>query len=208
MEMNTVITISREYGSGGRDIGKLVAEKLNIPYYDQEITEIAAKKSGLSNEVLRENDEIATTSIFGNFMAGSYFFANQAYNANELTINDQLYLLESQIIQSLAGKGPCVIIGRCADYVLREHKHVLNVFVHADIEFRKKRAVEHYGISPKKIEEFLRKQDKHRAHYHSFYTDQKWKAIENYDLTIDSSRFGIDASVEMIIAAAKIKSGI
>ena len=153
MEMNTVITISREYGSGGRDIGKLVAEKLNIPYYDQEITEIAAKKSGLSNEVLRENDEIATTSIFGNFMAGSYFFANQAYNANELTINDQLYLLESQIIHSLAEKGPCVIIGRCADYVLREHKHTLNVFVHADIEFRKKRAVEHYGISPKKIED-------------------------------------------------------
>ena len=177
MEMNTVITISREYGSGGRDIGKLVAEKLDIPYYDQEITEIAAKKSGLSNEVLRENDEIATTSIFGNFMAGSYFFAHQAYNANELTINDQLYLLESQIIHSLAEKGPCVIIGRCADYVLREHKHTLNVFVHADIEFRKKRAVEHYGISPKKIEEFLHKQDKHRAHYHSFYTDQKWKAI-------------------------------
>ena len=78
------------------------------------------------------------------------FFANQAYNANELTINDQLYLLESQIIHSLAEKGPCVIIGRCADYVLREHKHTLNVFVHADIEFRKKRAVEHYGISPKK----------------------------------------------------------
>ena len=181
MEINTVITISREYGSGGRDIGKLVAEKLDIPYYDQEITEIAAKKSGLNNEVLRENDEIATTSIFGNFMAGSYFFANQAYNANELTINDQLYLLESQIIHSLAEKGPCVIIGRCADYVL---------------------------ISPKKIEEFLHKQDKHRAHYHSFYTDQKWKAIENYDLTIDSSRFGVDASVEMIIAAAKIKSGI
>ena len=119
MEINTVITISREYGSGGRDIGKLVAEKLDIPYYDQEITEIAAKKSGLNNEVLRENDEIATTSIFGNFMAGSYFFANQAYNANELTINDQLYLLESQIIHSLAEKGPCVIIGRCADYVLR-----------------------------------------------------------------------------------------
>ena len=116
--------------------------------------------------------------------------------------------MESQIIHSLAEKGPCVIIGRCADYVLREHKHTLNVFVHADIEFRKKRAVEHYGISPKKIEEFLHKQDKHRAHYHSFYTDQKWKAIENYDLTIDSSRFGIDASVEMIIAAAKIKSGI
>ena len=183
MEINTVITISREYGSGGRDIGKLVAEKLDIPYYDQEITEIAAKKSGLNNEVLRENDEIATTSIFGNFM-------------------------ESQIIHSLAEKGPCVIIGRCADYVLREHKHTLNVFVHADIEFRKKRAVEHYGISPKKIEEFLHKQDKHRAHYHSFYTDQKWKAIENYDLTIDSSRFGVDASVEMIIAAAKIKSGI
>ena len=170
MEINTVITISREYGSGGRDIGKLVAEKLDIPYYDQEITEIAAKKSGLNNEVLRENDEIATTSIFGNFMAGSYFFANQAYNANELTINDQLYLLESQIIHSLAEKGPCVIIGRCADYVLREHKHTLNVFVHADIEFRKKRAVEHYGISPKKIEEFLHKQDKHRAHYNIFYT--------------------------------------
>ena len=94
-------------------------------------------KSGLNSEVLRENDEIATTSIFGNFYGRFLFLQNQAYNANELTINDQLYLLESQIIHSLAEKGPCVIIGRCADYVLREHKHTLNVFVHADIEFRK-----------------------------------------------------------------------
>ena len=90
MEINTVITISREYGSGGRDIGKLVAEKLDIPYYDQEITEIAAKKSGLNNEVLRENDEIATTSIFGNFMAGSYFFANQAYKIGRASCRERV----------------------------------------------------------------------------------------------------------------------
>ena len=126
MEINTVITISREYGSGGRDIGKLGGRKLDIPYYDQEITEIAAKKKGLNNEVLRENDEIAKPPVSLVILwPVPTFLQNQAYNANELTINDQLYLLESQIIHSLAERnGPCVIIGRCADYVFKRSTNI------------------------------------------------------------------------------------
>ena len=204
MEINTVITISREYGSGGRDIGKLVAEKLDIPYYDQEITEIAAKKSGLNNEVLRENDEIATTSIFGNFMAGSYFFANQAYNANELTINDQLYLLESQIIHSLAEKGPCVIIGRCADYVLREHKHTLNVFVHADIDWRISRLSQKHNKTAKEAKDMINKTDKSRSSYYNYYTNKKWGSADSYNLCLDSSKLGIDGTAKAIIEAIHI----
>lgn len=207
MEKPMVITISREYGSGGRDIARLISDKLGIPYYDQEITKMAAKKSGLSDEVLQQNDEVASTSILGSFMAGSYFFANQSYNAGELTINDRLYLLEAEIIRVLAEQESCVIVGHCADYILKDCKHALRVFVHADLEFRKQHAVEFYGVDEKKIEDFLYKQDKHRAHYYSFYTDQKWRLIENYDLTVNSARFGINAAVEMIIQAAKIKLG-
>lgn len=205
MEMNTVITISREYGSGGRDIGKLVAEKLDIPYYDQEITEIAAKKSGLNNEVLRENDEIATTSIFGNFMAGSYFFANQAYNANELTINDQLYLLESQIIHSLAEKGPCVIIGRCADYVLKDYDHVVSVFVHGPFDFCLEQAMKKFSKTEDEMRRFIQKKDKYRGDYYKYHTGQEWYDARNYDLCLDSSKLGFEGCVEAIKAYMKVR---
>ena len=123
--------------------------------------------------------------------------------------NVQVYM-EQKILKEATEKRDNVFLLNliCFEYTLLEFNKLIEWIYASEDEFRKKRAVEHYGISPKKIEEFLHKQDKHRAHYHSFYTDQKWKAIENYDLTIDSSRFGVDASVEMIIAAAKIKSGI
>lgn len=208
MDNQIIITISREYGSGGRDIGKLIAEKLNIAYYDHEIIQIAAKNSGLSDKFLSENDEVASTSIFGGFMTGASFFSNQAFSHGELNINDKLFIMESEIIRNLADRGSCVIIGRCANYVLREYQHTLNVFIHANLAFRKKRAVELYGIPEKKIEDFLHKQDKHRAHYRSFYTDQKWNCAENYNLTIDSSKFGIEGAVDLIITAANIKNSI
>lgn len=203
MSTKTVITISREYGSGGRDIGRLIAEKLKIPCYDEEITKMAAEESGLSREILKENDETASGGMLGSFMAGSYFFA--APVIGQPPISDRLFLLESEIIHRLAQQGPCVLVGRCANYILKDFPNALHVFIRADLTFRKQRAVEHYGIPEKKIEEFLHKQDKHRAHYRSFYTDQNWKSIENYDLIANSSAFGMEGCAELIIRAAELK---
>ena len=204
MSNKTVITIGREYGSGGRDIGRIVAERLQIPYLDREIISQAVKESGLSEEIIRQADEKASNPFSLSSLAGSYFFGSQPTFNNNLSINDQIFILESDIIKKAAEKGPCVIIGRCANNILREYSYCMSVFIHADMEHRMNRDILEYGVSPKKIEEFLAKQDKHRAHYHSYYTDEKWGDFSHYDLVIKSSKFGIEATADLILSAVEI----
>ena len=198
----TVITIARQYGSGGREIGEMLAKKLEIPYYDKELIALAAKKSGLAEEVFRQADERATSTLVYSLVMGTYGFGGGMAGVNEMPINDKLFLIQAEIIRKAAAEGPCVIVGRCADYILREHTDCLRVFIHADRDSRLRRAVEKYGVDPAKVSDFLTKKDKQRANYYNFYTNKKWDALQNYDLTLDSSVFTPEQAVELIIKAA------
>lgn len=173
---NRIITISREFGSGGRTIGKKVAEKLNIPCYDSELIEKIALESGFSEEYVKEIEENSR----GRFLS---LFSNRAYAPNN---EDIIWKIQCKVIIDLAEKGPCVIVGRCADYVLREKADFLKVFIHADKKFRAERIVNVYGETDASVEQRIKEKDKRRAAYHRFYTDKKWGDARNYDVALDS----------------------
>ncbi len=206
MNNKYVITIGRQFGSGGRAIGQKLAKKLNIPFYDKELISIAAKESGIHPEVFNNVDETAANSLLYSLSMGMYSFGNGPLAMGDLPINDKLYILQHQIIKDLAQKGPCVIVGRCADYVLKDNPHCINIFIYADMEYRKKRAVVVHNIEERRAETIINKTDKTRANYYSFYSGQKWGVTQNYDLCIDSSKLSDEQIVELICAYVKLKS--
>ena len=187
--MNRVITISREFGSGGRTIGRKVAEKLGIPCYDAEIIEKIAEESGYSGDYIRSEGEGASDRWLSNL------FSNRAMGP---TNQDTIWVIQSRIIRELAEKGPCVIVGRCADYVLRGQADLLNVFIHADPQKRADCIVREYGESNASPLERIREKDRRRAAYHRFYTDLKWGHAQNYHICLDSGVLGIDKCAELI----------
>ena len=186
---NRVITISREFGSGGRTIGKMVAEKLGIPCYDAELIQKMAEQSGYSADYIKEEGEYAS---------GGWLSAVFADRSLGLTNQDKLFSIQSRIIEELAAEGPCVIVGRCADFVLRDKADCLNVFVHASMEKRAERIVKEYGEREESPEKRLKEKDKRRAAYHRFYTDMKWGDAKNYHICLDSGEFGLEKCAEMI----------
>ena len=186
---NRVITISREFGSGGRTIGKMVAQELGIPCYDAEIIQAIAQESGFSEGYIREAGEYTPGGVLANV------FSNRVYGP---TNEDYLWTIQYQIITELARKGSCVIVGRCADYILRDTADCLKVFVHADLNFRAKRIVEAYGERDASPEQRLKDKDKRRAAYHRFYTDKKWGQSQNYHVTLDSGVLGLERCTEII----------
>ena len=186
---NRVITISREFGSGGRTIGKKVAEQLGIPCYDAEIIQEMVKETGFTPEYVKEAGEYTP----GNFLSSA--FSNRLFGP---TNEDILWEHQYKVITELAQKGPCVIVGRCADYILQDKADCLKVFIHADIDFRARRIVEVYGEREQSPEDRLRDKDKRRAAYHRFYTDMKWGYAQNYHLTLNSGVLGIDQCVKII----------
>ena len=186
-----VITISREYGSGGREIGEQLAKELGIPFYNKELINMAAKESGLSEEYIRKTEQVKSTS----FLYGLYMGAQQ------LPMNDQIFLVQSKIIRQIAEEGPCVIVGRCADYVLRERKDLLSVFVHAPMDLRIQRAQEVYGKSAGNMEDYIKKKDKKRASFYNYFSQNKWGNARNYNLSISSAQ-GIDYAVSILKHAA------
>lgn len=185
--MNYVITIGREFASGGRTIARKLSKELNIPFYDREIIELAAKKSGLSEEVIEHASNRKTSS----------FLYNLYFASNELPIPDQVFLVQSDIIRNAAKNGPCIIVGRCADYILRDDPNCLRVFIHAPLSERVRRARDEYGLNEPHLEKYIAAQDKKRASYYYFYSDKKWGMSQNYHLSIDSS-IGIDLSVSLL----------
>ena len=186
---NRVITISREFGSGGRTIGKKVAEQLGILCYDAEIIQEMVKETGFTPEYVKEAGEYTP----GNFLSSA--FSNRLFGP---TNEDILWEHQYKVITELAQKGPCVIVGRCADYILQDKADCLKVFIHADMDFRARRIVEVYGEREQSPEERLRDKDKRRAAYHRFYTDMKWGYAQNYHLTLNSGVLGIDQCVKII----------
>lgn len=186
---NRVITISREFGSGGRTIGKTVADELGIPCYDNEILQEIAQKSVFAVNYVKEAGEYAPAG----FLASA--FSHPTSGPNNA---DYLWEIQYQLITELAQKGPCVIVGRCADYILRDKADCLKVFIHADMAFRAERIVNVYGERENSPEQRLRDKDKRRAAYHRFYTDMKWGRAQNYDITLNSGTLGIDNCVKII----------
>ena len=192
---DTIFTIGRQYGSGGRLIGKKLAEDLGIPFYDKELLTIAAKESGFCQEIFETHDEKPTSSFLYSLVMGGY-------GSDSMPLNPKLFLAQFETIKKIAKQGPCVIIGRCADYALEEMDNVVNVFIHADMESRVKRVIEEYGDAPKKAQDIISKTDKKRANYYNYYSDKKWGASETYNISIDSGKIGIDNCVELIKAFA------
>ena len=193
-----VVTIGRQYGSGGKIIGEKLAKALGIPFYDKELLTEAARKSGICQEMFESNDEKPTSSLLYSLVMGTY-------SGDSLPLNHKLFLAQFDAIRSLADKGSCVIIGRCADYALEDYKNVINVFIHAKMEDRIDRAVAQYGIDINKAEDIIIKTDKKRASYYNFYSSKKWGNVDNYDITVDSSVLGIDDTVKLLKEFVELK---
>lgn len=196
--MNKVITISRQYGSGGREIGKKLADKLGIPFYDNEIIDRAAKESGFSTQAFENVESKATNSLLYSLAMGMNAYGGQEFGFSQLSLDDRIYLAQADVIRKVAAEGPCVIVGRCADYVLKDHPNVINVFITAGLPFRVKRAIEIEGISEVKAEENVIKTDKRRANYYNYHASSKWGKADNYNICIQSDLAGIDGTVECI----------
>ena len=205
--MSLIITIGRQFGSGGRDVGEKVAEYFNIPFYDKELVELAAQKSNISKEALKEVDEHATNSFLYSLASGNY--SMRGINAPiyyEMPINDKLFIAQADVIKEVAKRGSCVIVGRCADYVLEnENVDVLSVFVYGSVDYRAKRVMSALDITQAKAKDKVLKTDKQRRTYYDYYTSKNWGVMSNYDLCIDAEKFGIEETANMIINAAKKK---
>ena len=195
----TIITIGRQFGSGGRAIGEALAKKLGIAFYDKELISLAAKESGMNPEIFDSVDEKAANSLLYSLSMGLYNFGSGFSAMGDLPVNDQLYLLQHKIIKEIAEKESCVIVGRCADYILRENPACVNIFIYADMNFRKREAVKKHGIDEARAEHIITKTDKSRANYYSFYSGQKWGMAENYHLCINSSVISEENIVDLII---------
>ncbi len=190
MNQNRIVTISREFGSDGRTIGKKLAEELGIPCYDSELIQKIAQESGFAESYIQSVDESAPGGYMASFLSSNRLFGP----ANE----DYLWEVQRKIILELAEKGSCVIVGRCADYILQNTADCLTVFIHASMEYRAARIVNVYGERDQSPDERIREKDKRRAAYHRFYTDMKWGYAKNYQISLDSGKLGIDKCVAIL----------
>ena len=175
-----VITISREYGSGGHFVGKLLAEKLGINFYDKEIINLTAKEYGFNKNYIEQREEQSVNS--------SIYYTN----------DDKLFESESKVIESLGKKESCVIVGRCADYILRNRKYVFKIFLYSDMSSKIKRSVKYYGLDKDKAEKEINKMNKQRAKHYNHFTNRVWNSFENYDLAINVDKFGVEETAELI----------
>ncbi|MCI9418490.1 MAG: cytidylate kinase-like family protein [Eubacterium sp.] len=196
--MKKIVTISRQYGSGGREIGKKLAEQFGIPFYDNEIISRAAKETGFSEAAFQTVEDKATNSLLYSIAMGMNVFTNQDVGFAGLSLDDRIFLAQSNVIRKVAEEGPCVIVGRCADYILRDLDHVVNVFISADLDFRIQRSIQVDHIAPEHAAETVAKKDKSRGNYYRYHTGDRWDNLFNYALTIRSDLAGIDKTVECI----------
>ena len=201
--MNHIITISRQHGSGGREIGERLAELLGIPIYDKEIIQKAAANGDIDERAASRVDEVAANSLLYTLAMGSNSFGATAHFGYKMPLNDKLFVLQSDVIRELAkGDESCIIIGRCADYILRENDGLFRIFVYGDLEHRQKRVAErHPEIKSSQIIDVINKTDKRRSSYYNFYTGNKWGKYDNYDIAVNSSTLGIEGTAKLLADA-------
>ncbi len=193
MEKRIVVTIGRQFGSGG----KKLAEQLGIPYYDKELINLASKESGICGEFFEKADEKNSGSLL-KALAMGFSMNNAIFQSNDYLSNESLFQIQSEVIRKVAAEGSCVLVGRCADYILRDEPDCVHVFISASWQDRVRRAMEYNRVPEKEAEEFLKKADKSRASYYNYYTDKVWGAAGSYDLCVNSSLYGIDRTVDFI----------
>ena len=199
---NTIITISRQCGSGGHTIGKKVAEQLGIPFYDKRILEIVSERSGLSEETIRQQGEYAPNSLLY-MLAKNISYGYNLSERGSMVLPDQINAFQTELIKELSEKESCVIIGRCADYILRDRPDCFHVFVHGGLEDRKQRVITEHGIAAADAEGHIQERDRKRSQHYKHFTDRTWGMAANYHLCLDSSRLGIETCVAIIIDYVK-----
>ena len=196
---NYVINIGRQLGSGGKEIGEKLAARLGIDFYDKELINLASKKSGLCREFFERADEKASQGIIGGLFGMRFpFISEGAIPSNNCLSNDALFKVQSDVIRRLAAEKSCVFVGRCADYILREHPRCVNVFISASKEARMARICQLYRVDEEKAEEMMEKADKRRSEYYNYYSYKTWGAAATYHLCMDSSVLGVDETVRFI----------
>lgn len=200
----TIITIGREYGSGGREIGELVAQKLNIPFYDKEILTRAAADSGLAHELFEKNDEKASMSTLLSSAPSVGMSMSRAPMGLQMPLNQRVFLAQFDTINKIASEGSCVIVGRCADYVLKELSGVTHVFIYATVEKRIERIMRIEGVSETAAKELVRKTDRQRRSYYNFFADGNWGLRSNYDLMLRTDNRNPDEIADSIITFSRI----
>ena len=196
--MNTIITIGRQFGSGGREIGKLLATSLNIPFYDKDLITRAAKESGYCKELIETHDERPTNSFLYNLVMDTYSFGYTAAGMVDMPISQKVFLAQFDTIRKIADEGSCVIVGRCADYALAEYKNHVSVFINSNMDVRINRIMDKYDLTTSKAKDMIVRRDKQRQSYYNYYSSGKWGRADNYDFCIDSSLLGIDGTVHLI----------
>lgn len=203
--MNTIITLGRQLGSNGKIIGKELAERLGYKFYDKEIIARVAKENGLSESVFAEMDEKPTTSLLYSLVMGVQSAKGLYYQYNDFLNGDNLFKLQVDLIRKIAAEGPCVIVGRCADYILREEPRLIKLFLHSNIEERIKTLMARDGMSEKEARTAVSKADKRRSNYYNFYTNRTWGSVNNYDLCLDTSSLSNEDCVEFLLSYIRQK---
>lgn len=207
MKNPLIITIGREYGSGGRQIGQAVAERLGISFYDKKIISLAAEKSGLSHEFIANNEQRVRNGLMQN-LAASAAYSSGFFSGQYLPLSESIFISQAQVIRDIAAKESAVIVGRCADYILAGRENTVNVFVHAPFEARIKRIMELYHLDEAAAMKAISTSDKERGNHYFRYTDQKWGKAQNYDICVNSALMGIDKTVEMLVSMANIEERV
>ncbi len=197
-EKQRIIVISRECGSGGSHIARLLAERLGVPYYDKNFVDKTVEASGLSTSFMEEEEQKFISSLLFSLATGGYH-----HNDNK-AVADQVFIAETNALKEMAQQGSCVIVGRCADYVLQDEFDVFSVFIHADLSWRAQRGIREYGLESRRAEQAIRDKDRRRARHYEYYTDRTWGDRNNYHLSINAARFTQEQAVELILRALQV----
>lgn len=206
MKKNVVITIARQYGSGGKTIGEMLSNELGMHYYDKELVKLASEESGINETLFVKADEMVHPPLF---RSNQNIYQGELIppESNDFTSTDNLFNYQAKAIKDLAEKESCIIIGRCSDFILHEYTNVLSVFIHAPLDFCLEQAAKKHSMTMKELERFIAKTDKRRADYYKYHTGKEWTDARNYDLCLDSSKLGFDRCVEEIKAYMKVRFG-
>ena len=198
MTMNSIITIGREFGSGGKEIGVKLAEAFNVKCYDKELLSVAAKESGLCQDMFNFHDERPTNSFLYSLVMDTYSLGYISNPYMDMPLDQKVFLAQFDAIKKIANEGPCVMVGRCADYALSNYSNCISIFIHAPLENRIARICQKQQITENAAKDLITKTDKKRASYYNFYSNKKWGAASSYHLSVDSSVLGIDNTVKFI----------
>lgn len=202
---NVVITIARQYGSGGKTIGEMLADRIGVHFYNKELMKLASEDSGISEALFVNADEKVKNTRLFKIAQNVYSGELIPPESDDFTSTDNLFNYQAKIIRKLAEEESCVIVGRCADFVLKDYDNVLSVFVHAPHDFCMEQAAKKHSMSARELDKFIQKTDKHRAEYYKYHTGREWTDARNYDLCLDSSKLGFERCVEEIIAYMKVR---